>query len=86
MSSLLFQIAAVGLLMFGIGWLLYRWRNQRWVERVARTVLDRRRALYTELPAHRMLSDGELVDERERLDATSDALPGFRLIADYVSV
>ena len=81
-----YQVAAATLFVSGIAWLWYRWRAERWAEGVARTLLDGRRALYTEIPEHRALSDGEAVEKRQRLDPTSDALARFRRVADYVDV
>ena len=79
-----YGVAALSLFVSGVAWLLFHWWQERSAESVARHVLAHRRALYTEIPEHRLLSDGELVDERRRLDSTSDALPKLRHVADYV--
>jgi len=86
MTASLYSALAFFVFLNGIVWLWYRRREDRWVRRVARSAVEMRRALYTEIPVLRRLNDGELLEKRRALDAPARAMPGFRVLADYVDV
>lgn len=75
---------ALALFAIGVGRMFLGWREGRHIRATAAKILASRRAVYTEIPTHRPLHEGELVEERSSLDSVSRALPGFTTLADYV--
>ena len=69
---------AAFVLVSGLGRWWIAWRQNQWVRRTARTILDGRRALYTEIPVQRRLTELELRHGARGARPDVERVSGFR--------
>ena len=72
--------------MLGFTRSVYKKLEEYAVKKDAKKIYDTRKALYTEIPEHRLLRTGELEEELAELAAVGRELEGFEHLGDYMDI